>query len=413
MHILLIHQAFTTLEEAGGTRHIEFARHLAKHGHQITIISSPISYLTGKPRRPLIKWQEKQELEPGITIYQTYTYPLLHQSFFHRVLSFISFMFSSFFAGIKIHQVDLVWGTSPPIFQSVTAWLLAKTKKAPFVLEIRDLWPAFAIAMGVLKNPILIKSSQWLESFLYKQANQVIVNSPGFIDYVTERGARYVQLIPNGADPAMFSEPANGKNYRRQLELEDKFVVTYAGAHGPSNDLGVVLQAAEILKDKKDICFLLVGDGKEKKVLQNHASLRDLNNVRFMPPVPKLEVHRILAASDACIAILKPLEWYKTTYPNKVFDYMAAERPVILAIDGVIREVIEHANAGIFVKPGDPQALAQAILSLYQNPEQSKQLGKNGRAYVIKYFDRDKIAEQLIQLLEEMVGKYERKNLNC
>lgn len=413
MHILLIHQAFATLDEAGGTRHIEFARHLTKHGHHITIISSPISYLTGKPRHPLTKWKEKQELEPGITVYRTYTYPSLHQSFFQRVLSFISFMFSSFFAGINIHQVDLVWGTSPPIFQSVTAWLLAKIKKVPFVLEVRDLWPAFAIAMGVLKNPVLIKSSQWLESFLYKQANQVIVNSPGYIDHVTKHGARHVKLIPNGADPTMFSKPTNGKNYRRQLELENQFVVTYAGAHGPSNDLSVVLQAAEILKNQKDICFLLVGDGKEKKALQDWANLRGLSNVRFIPPVPKLQIHQILNASNICVAILKPLEWYKTTYPNKVFDYMAAGRPVVLAIDGVIREVIEKANAGIFVKPGDPQALAQAILYLYKNPERAELLGKNGRAYVIKYFDRDKIAERLIQLLEEMVGKYERKNLDC
>ena len=407
MHILLIHQAFTTLDDAGGTRHIEFARHLAKHGHRITIISSPINYLTGKSRRPLSGWKEKQELEPGIIICQTYTYPFFHRSFLHRLLSFVSFMVSSFLAGINIKQVDLIWGTSPPIFQSVTAWLLAKIKKIPFVLEIRDLWPAFAIAMGVLKNPILIKGSQWLESFLYKQADQVIVNSPGYLEHVTKHGARRVQLVPNGADPAMFSLVRGLKKFPQQMNLEGRFIVTYAGAHGPSNDLGVVLRAAEMLKDHKDICFLLVGDGKEKKALQNQAKQLELENIKFIPPVPKLEMNHILAASDACIAILKPLEWYKTTYPNKVFDYMAAGRPVVLAIDGVIREVVENANAGIFVQPGNPQALAQAILFLYKNPERAQQLGENGRNYVIKHYDRGKIAEQFIHLLEEMVGKNE------
>lgn len=412
MHILLIHQAFATLEEAGGTRHIEFARYLVRRGHHITIISSPISYLTGETGHRSIKWKQKQEQEPGIVIYRTYTYPFLHRSFFHRVLSFISFMLSSFLTGIQIQHVDLVWGTSPPIFQGLTAWLLAKLKKTPFLFEVRDLWPAFAIAMGVLKNPVLIKGSLWLEKFLYRQSNKVIVNSPGYIEHVKKHGARSVQLIPNGADPNMFLQPSGEKSFRKKMNLENRFIVTYAGAHGPSNNLEVVLQAAYILREQKDICFLLVGDGKEKKSLQLKAEQLGLENIIFIPPVPKLEISQILAASDICIAILKPLEWYKTTYPNKVFDYMAAERPVVLAIDGVIRDVVENANAGIFVKPDDPHSMAQAISFLYEHPEQGVLMGKNGRNYVSNHFNRDHIAEQFIHLLEEMVGKHERENID-
>lgn len=413
MHILLIHQAFTTLDEAGGTRHIEFARRLVKCGHQITIISSPINYLTGKTEHRSIKWKEKLEPEPGIVIYRTYTYPFLHRSFFHRTLSFISFMLSSFLAGIQLQHVDLVWGTSPPIFQGLTAWLLAKLKKVPFLFEVRDLWPAFAIAMGVLKNPVLIKGSLWLEKFLYRQSNKVIVNSPGYIEHVTKYGARFVQLIPNGADPDMFLPSSDEKIFRKKMNLENQFIVTYAGAHGPSNNLEIVLQAAYILKEQKDIYFLLVGDGKEKKSLQAKAKQLGLENVIFIPPVPKLEMSRILAASDICIAILKPLDWYKTTYPNKVFDYMAAGRPVVLAIDGVIRDVVENANAGIFVKPDDPSSMAQAVSFLYEHPEQRLQMGKNGRNYVIHHFNRDHIAKQFIETLEEMVGKHEREDIDC
>ncbi len=156
MHILLIHQAFASLDEPGGTRHHEFARELAAAGHRITIIASPISYLTGKSRSKTIAWRTEESDGELITILRAYTYSALHRSFIHRVFSFFSFMISSFLIGLGVDHVDVVWGTSPPMFQGVTAWMLARLKGAKFLFEVRDLWPAFAIAVGVLKNRLLI-----------------------------------------------------------------------------------------------------------------------------------------------------------------------------------------------------------------------------------------------------------------
>jgi glycosyltransferase involved in cell wall biosynthesis len=402
MHILLIHQAFAALDEAGGTRHYELAHYLAAHGHTVTIIASPVSYLTGKTRQERIPWVVRETPEPGITILRTYTYPAFHKSFVHRVFSFFSFMVSSFFNGLSVRKVDLVWGTSPPIFQGFTAWLLARLKGVPFLFEVRDLWPAFAIAIGVLHNKLLISLSLWLEHFLYSHADQVMVNSPGFIEHVTSRGARHVVLVPNSADPAMFDSGDCARNFRKYNHFDNKFVVLYAGAHGISNDLDVVLQAAALLKKDDTIQLVLVGDGKEKPALQSQAQQLSLSNVLFVPPVPKNEMADVLASADACIAILKPLELYKTTYPNKVFDYMAAGRPVICAIDGVIRQVVEEADAGCFVTPGDPQAMAVAIQSLAADPARTQQLGKNGRRYIENKFNRATIAEQLMILLVEL-----------
>ena len=273
-------------------------------------------------------------------------------------------MISSFWIGLGVKNVDLVWGTSPPIFQGMTAWLLARLKRAKFLFEVRDLWPQFAVAVGVLKNPILIRISEWLERFLYRRADRVMVNSPGFIAHVTSRGARRVELIPNGADPSMFDPSNDGADFRRANQLEDKFVALYAGAHGMSNDLNVVLDAAKLLMDEKKIQIVLLGDGKEKPALQARAAQMGLSNVSFVSSMPKSEMPNALAAADACIAILKPLEEYKTTYPNKVFDYMAAGRPVALAIDGVIREVVEAAQCGIFAEPGNASALANVLHEL-------------------------------------------------
>jgi glycosyltransferase involved in cell wall biosynthesis len=406
MHILFIHQSFASLDEAGGTRHYELARYLVEQGHRMTIITSPISYLTGVSRHKRMPWMDRQEPEPGITILRTYTYPALHKNFVHRVFSFVSFMVSSFLVGLRVKNVDLVWGTSPPIFQGVTAWLLARLKRAPFLFEVRDLWPAFAIAVGVLRNPLLIRASLWLERFLYRRADRVMVNSPGFIQHVTGRGARRVELVPNGAEPGMFHPQADGQAFRAASGLQEKFLVTYAGAHGMSNDLGVILQAADMLRDAPHICFVFVGDGKEKSRLQNQAARMALANVCFLPPVPKDQMGDVLAASSACVAILKPLELYKTTYPNKVFDYMAAGRPVILAIDGVIRQVVEASGAGLFVPPGDPAALAQAVRKLSAAPDQCLEMGLNGRKYIETHFNRRVLAEKLVGILEEMRGSH-------
>lgn len=405
MHVLLIHQAFAALDEAGGTRHYELAARLAEKGHFVTIISSPVSYLTGKSQNTRVVWKEVIHPQAGITIAKAYTFQALHRSFIYRVLSFLSFMFSSFWIGLGVKDVDIVWGTTPPIFQGITAWLLARLKGVPFLFEVRDLWPAFAIAVGVLKNPILIGLSNWLEKFLYRHADQLIVNSPGFIHHVLERGAKSIELIPNGADPGMFIPLGKGAQIRQQWGLTNEFVVLYAGAHGMSNDLDLVLESAKQLQRNSGIHFVFVGDGKEKKNLQLKAESLELSNITWLPPVPKNQMADVLAAADACVAILKPIEMYKTTYPNKVFDYMAAGRPVILVIDGVIRDVVETANAGIFCQPGNAASLTEAVLRLSQDPDLVRQMGLNGCSYIEKHFNRKILADNLIQLLEKLGRK--------
>jgi len=173
MHILLIHQAFAALDEPGGTRHHELARFLVARGHRVTVIASPVSYLTGTPARSPLNASpsEGENVAGGVTVLRAYTYHALHKSFVHRVFAFISFMVSSFFCGLRVKNVDVVWGTSPPIFQGLTAWVLARLKRAKLLFEVRDLWPEFAVAVGVLKNPILIRMALWLERFLYRGAD--------------------------------------------------------------------------------------------------------------------------------------------------------------------------------------------------------------------------------------------------
>lgn len=398
MHILLIHQAFAALDEPGGTRHHELARFLVSRGHRVTVIASPVSYLTGDETRT------EQVVEDGLVVLRASTYQALHASFVHRVFAFFSFMVSSFMVGMRVREVDVVWGTSPPIFQGITAWLLARLKGAKFLFEVRDLWPDFAIAVGVLKNPILIGMSYWLEKFLYTRADRMVVNSPAYLEHVFGRGARAADLVPNGADPQMFNPSDSGEAFRKAHQLQEKFVVMYAGAHGLSNDLGVVLDAARLLSFDRKIHFVLVGDGKEKENLVAQAQEMGLENVLFLPPVPKEEMGPVLAGADACLAILKPIEEYKTTYPNKVFDYMAAGRPVVLAIDGVIRKVVEDADCGVFAQPGSPHALADAVNELAAKRSVAMRMGLNGSRYLKEHFSRAALAGKLLAVLDALMG---------
>ncbi len=406
MHILLIHQVFVSPQEPGGTRHYELAQHTLERGHQFTIVASALSYLTGKPATEREGFVTEQQIN-GLRVLRAYTYPALHRSFVWRVVCFLSFMVSSVWAGLRAGPIDLVMGTTPPIFQSVSAWLIALLRRRPFLLEVRDLWPAFAIDMGVLRNPFLIWASRGLEAFLYARATHILVNSPAYREYLLQKGIApdKVTLIPNGVEVEQFDPHATGDHIRQQWRLNGHFVVTYAGALGLANDIPTILQAANHLQDHPDIHFLLVGDGKERADLERQAAQLQLRNVTFTGSMPKSQMPDVLAASDACLATLQNIPMFKTTYPNKVFDYMAAGRPTILAIDGVIRQVIEAANGGCFVQPGNAQQLAQAILSMSHDRDQTRTMGISARSYVQQHFNRRDQATKFIELLERLAKR--------
>jgi len=157
------------------------------------------------------------------------------------------------------------------------------------------------------------------------------------------------------------------------------------------------------LQDESNIRFVLFGDGKERTRLEAAARQKKLDNIIFAGPCPKKEMPFVLASSDVCLAILQNIPMFRTTYPNKVFDYMAAGRATVLVIDGVIRKVIESSRGGIYVNPGDDQMLANTILELSKNPQRTNQMGRNARAYLVKYLDRRDKLNETLHLLKNLV----------
>jgi glycosyltransferase involved in cell wall biosynthesis len=404
--VLLIHQAFATPQDPGGTRHYELMQRCQGPELRFTAVTSQNRYLDCASADQSGRWMSREEHQ-GIDLIRTYASSGHHKNFLWRMLAYLSFMCSAFAGAWKAGPVDLVWGTSPPIFQAVSAWLLAALRRRPFLLEIRDLWPEFAIDMGVLTNPALIRLSRLLESFLYARADAILVNSPAYRDYLLARGIPEdkVFLVANGVDTAQFDPGACGERLRREWGVKGKFVVTYAGALGPANAIGGILKTAEHLRHRQDIVFILAGAGKDQAMLKEQARAMGLDNLLFVGSLPKSDMPEALAASDACLATLQNIPMFNTTYPNKVFDYMAAGRPVILAIGGVIAQVVEQARGGIVVPPEDDRAMAEAIERLANDEQLRSQMGRDGRAYVEAHFERDQQARAFAQVLRRAMKK--------
>lgn len=405
MNVLLVHQFFATPSSNGGTRHYELFDRLKKRDVHLTVIASPEQLKN-------VSMKKKTDVD-SCRIISISSLPLGQKGYVWRVLGFFSFMLSAIIRGLCVRNIDVVIGTSPSLFQAFASYIIASIRRKPFLLEVRDLWPSFAIDIGLLKSPTLIRMAKWLEAFLYRKAKHIVVNSPAYVTYLLEHGVRSekISLVPNGVDVGAFTSviDSSKEKYRRDWGVAtNQFVVVYAGAIRMANHLDIVVEAASVLRNKKSQVFIaVIGDGRERSRLEAQVAHLGLKNIKFCGPESKSEMPNVIATADACFAGLKDISMFTMTYPNKVFDYMAGGRPTILAIDGVIRDVIEASGGGVFVPPSDAVAIAEAMHDLSLQPRKAQQMGEQARDYVSKNFNRDDQAEILGKVLDGLlVGAY-------
>ncbi len=414
MHILVVHQYFLGKNDAGGSRWNQFARLWSQMGHRITVLAGTVHYSTGEKLQEYKgRFIVREKLSENIEVLRCYVSESYNKTFVGRFWAYLSFAVSSIWAGL-LHagKCDVIICTSPPLTVGLTGWILSKLKKIPMVFEVRDLWPESAIETGVLTNKWLIKAGYWLERKSYKTASWINVLTPAFEEILVARknvNPERISMIPNGADFDIIKPGPRDNWVREKLGLGNKFVITYVGAHGLANHLIQILEPAKLLKDDKDIVFMLVGDGMEKTMLKEKASQWQLNNVVFVDSVPKNVIGDYLAASDVCTAVLKKTDTFKTVYPNKIFDYMSAARPVIVAIDGVTRKLVEDSGAGIYVEPENPNEFAEAVLRFKNDPILCEQCGQKGRNFVSEHFDRNVHAVKYMDILQNKVIRNKRQ----
>jgi glycosyltransferase involved in cell wall biosynthesis len=410
MRILLVHQYFLEENDSGGSRWNEISKSWTDSGHEVVVIAG-MMHANGFKKREEYKGKYfVTRLQNNIKVYRTHVSESYNSGFFGRFWGYCSFMLSSLWAGLFIvrGKYDLILVTSPPLFVGVTGYVLSRLKRIPLIFEIRDLWPESAIDTGVLTNKLIIKLSLAFESFIYKKAKRINVLTPAFYNTLLDKKevpADKLIMIPNAADFALSDDLLqnfDSETFRKENHLEDYFVITYVGAHGVANHLDQVLDAAEVLADT-NVLFLLIGQGMEKARLINDAQRRGLNNVRFLDSVPKQEVFKYILASDMGASILKRVDTFKTVYSNKTFDYFSCKKPVLMAIDGVSRQLVEDANAGVYVEPENAFAYNVIIREYLKDPQRLILEGENGYQFAKSNFDRQILAEKYInQLIEAL-----------
>ncbi len=410
MRILLIHQYFLEQDDPGGSRFNEMTRTWSEQGHDITVLSG-MMHANKSEKRPEYKGKyfvHKQH--DAVSVWRCHVSESYNKNFLGRLWGYFSFVFSSIWAGLfkTKGKYDLILVTSPPLFVGITAYVLSKLKRIPFVFEIRDLWPESAIDTGVVTNRLIIRFAYWFEAFIYRKAKLINVLTPAFRNTLIEKKqvpADKVIFIPNAADFSLSDEileTFDRDDFRKKEGIDDKFVITYVGAHGVANHLIQILDTAELLKDT-NVLFQLIGEGMQKKMLIEERDRKGLQNVRFVDSVPKKEVFKYIIASEMGTSVLKRVDTFKTIYSNKSFDYMACKRPILLVIDGVSRELVEEANCGVFAEPERPADIAEKIRIYLHNPELLQQQGENGYKFAKAHFDRTKLALRYLEYLKEVV----------
>lgn len=401
--VLYVSQYFVSADQPGGVRHWQHTRALARAGHEVTVVTS---YVQHKERTVPERYAGRKmvhEVEDGLDVWRTYSTPGYGRDLRSRVASYGTFAWWSALASARVKRPDVVVASSPSLPSAAAAAALARARGARFLLEVRDLWPDSAIAMGLVNDRRTIAAARALESYCYRRADRIVALTEGIRDGMIDQGVSpaKITLITNGVDleigavegapPAPAPVPA------------DAFVAMYVGAHGTYSSLETVLDAADRLRDLPQARIILVGGGDRKPALVEEATRRGLDNVVFIDSVPKREVPSWLARADACLLPYQDNPLFAGALPNKAFDYLGAARPIIAAAPaGELTAMVERAGCGVAVPPEDGAALAAAIRALAADREGARRMGESGRAYALEHYDRATLAARFVAVVESL-----------
>ena len=414
MRITLLCQYFPPEMGAPSARTFEHARHWASLGHDVTVITGFPNHPTGVIHPEYRGHFVKRERVEGIDLLRAWVYVAANKGFTKRVLNFLSFFFSSVALGsLLTRRPDVVVGTSPQFFCAVAAYCLSVIKRAPFVFEVRDIWPQSAVELGALKNRALIRLLEAIEDHLYRRAALIVPVAESTRHYLAGKGvpAEKIRVVPNGIDAKyLASAQAAPDRLREELGLESKFIVSYIGTHGMSHALEVALKAAKKLEADPAIHFLFVGEGAEKENLKRLASELRLDNATFINAQPRERLLSFYGASDVSLVPLKRLPIFKKVLPSKLFELMGAGCPVICSVEGEAAELVRSALAGLCIEPENVDALVEAVIRLRGNQELRAEMSGNGRSFVKTNYLRSVLAENYLNALE-MSTESKRKSI--
>lgn len=412
MRILFLTHYFPPEVNAPASRTFEHAKLWVKAGHKVTIVTGVPNHPVGKvyPGYSNRLWQK--EIIEGIEVIRLWTFLSPNEGFLRRSLNFLSYFISASLAAPFLSRPDAVVSTSPQFFCGLAGYTVSRLKRRPWILEIRDLWPETILTVGAMKKGRLVKTLEALADWSYRKADRVVALTDAFKGHITQHGAKpgRVAVIKNGVHLSEFGEPsrADGKDFKRAHGLIGKFVVAYAGTHGMCHKLDTVLEAASLLKDRKDIAFLMVGGGAERARLLALRDKMGLLNVVMLDQLPKSAMRNVLAATDVSLVLLKKDDLFKTVLPSKMFEAMAIACPIVLGVEGEAKALLDEAGAGIAIEPENAKELAVAVVRLAADVSLRERLGQQGMAHVREHYDRAKLAARYLDLLKDTAAARRR-----
>jgi glycosyltransferase involved in cell wall biosynthesis len=392
---------------AGANRLYELAREWVNHGHKVTVLTCRPNHPTGVLYRGYGSKLWQRERFDGIDVIRMWTFLAANKGVIRRSLSYLSYLISATFSAPFLPRVDIVVSSSPHFFCGFAGYPVSRIRGAPWVLDIRDLWPDTIVAVEAMRAGFVTRMLQKLERFAYRKSSQIVGVSGAFVPHFEACGIprEKISVVTNGVDPNRFEQVADVAAFRRAHGLEGKFVASYIGTHGMAHQLETILEAAELLRDRKDIVFVLIGDGAERENLLARRDARKLDNVKMIPQIPREAIPTAWAAVDAAIVALRPTPVFELVIPSKMFEAMVMRRPILLGVKGEAARIVREGECGLTFEPSNAVELADITVVLADDPDNCKRLGENGYRLVISQYDREVLAQKYLNVLAEAAGR--------
>jgi glycosyltransferase involved in cell wall biosynthesis len=410
MRVLFLTVYFPPEVGAPQARTYETARRFVEWGHDVTVMTAFPNHPTGIIAPGYRGKLLMREQMAGVNVLRTWVHAAPNRGLWRWAAKHLSFAGSSLLAAPLAGRFDVVVVGSSALFLGPTAHVISWLQRIPWVLTVTDLWPETAVAQGQMANPTLVRLTERLAGFVYARADALVGVTQGICDTLVKKGIpeEKVTYIPNGTDTELFNPSADGAAARTRLGLEGKFVVMYAGTMGLAQGLDAVLEAAKLIRDETAVQFVLAGDGVDRPALIDKAKREGIDNVSFVDRQPHSNVPALLNAADVVLVTLRKQPLFEGALPSKTSEALACGRPVVMTIAGEAAELLEQAGAGVAVEPDCPQALADAIRQMKEQPERAAEMGRKGRAFAVKHMERTKLAKRLEETLLKLVQSSRR-----
>ena len=413
MRILYVSSYFPPETGAGSARVHELSREWVRRGHQVEVLTGFASYPLGVKSRA-DRWRlTRREDQDGIGVIRAYVYAMAGKGVVKRVISYASFLSSAIVIGaIRARRPDVVVGTSPHLLSALAGYVLARIKRAPFVFEVRDLWPESILAVEAMGDNFAVRRLKDLVRYLYRHSERIVTVGEGYRRSIAKLygiSPEQMDVVTNGIDAELFVPGPAENEVRREYGWGKKFVIMYLGTHGMAHALHRVLEAARALREEPDKLFVLVGEGAEKARLKELAAEWKLPNVQFIEQQPKARVPLFYSACDLGLVTLRATPLFQEVLPSKIFEYLAMERSLLISVDGEARRLVETAGAGEFVPPEEVGAMVEAIRRAAADPGRGLEMGRRGRRYEMAHYDRGVLAGRYLEILTRVSDEARRE----